>query len=160
METIDIHSKGEYPSNVLSNFYPNAFTFDGVECASMEGFLQSLKFRSRRRQKKVCALVGGAAKDRGGKKRRWKRTGNLWWKGKRYKRESAEFDKLRADAYAALISNQTFKAALIATRGKSLTHSIGGKDKKTTVLTVEEFISYLDGLREEIFGKDKKEKIK
>lgn len=40
---IDIHSKGKWPSNVLSNFYPHRFKFDGVWCRSMEGFLQSLK---------------------------------------------------------------------------------------------------------------------
>lgn len=46
-ECIDIHSKGENaPMEEISeiskrNFYPHPFTFDGVECASMEGFLQS-----------------------------------------------------------------------------------------------------------------------
>ena len=31
---------------------------DGVECASMEGFLQSLKFSDPEMQKRVCTLVG------------------------------------------------------------------------------------------------------
>ena len=44
--TIDIWSGGTYPANVLSNFYPNAFVFDGVECSSMEGLLQSLKTKN------------------------------------------------------------------------------------------------------------------
>jgi len=34
---MDIYSKAPYPSRALSNFYPHRFTFDGVECASMEG---------------------------------------------------------------------------------------------------------------------------
>ena len=38
--TLDIRSKGLYPSNVLSNMYSNGFLFDGMECGSMEGFLQ------------------------------------------------------------------------------------------------------------------------
>ena len=38
--TLDIRSNGLYPSNVLSNLCSNAFVFDGVECGSMEGFLQ------------------------------------------------------------------------------------------------------------------------
>lgn len=38
---MDIGSGKEYPSNALSNFAPHPFVFDGVECASMEGLLQS-----------------------------------------------------------------------------------------------------------------------
>ena len=41
--TLDIRSNGLYPSNVLSNMCGNEFIFDGVECGSMEGFLQSIK---------------------------------------------------------------------------------------------------------------------
>ena len=38
--TLDIRSNGLYPSNVLSNMYSNGFLVDGMECGSMEGFLQ------------------------------------------------------------------------------------------------------------------------
>ena len=38
-KTLDIYSSGLYPANVLSNLAPKNFCFDGVECASMEGFL-------------------------------------------------------------------------------------------------------------------------
>ena len=41
--TLDIRSNGLYPSNVLSNMCSNEFSFDGIVCGSMEGFLQSLK---------------------------------------------------------------------------------------------------------------------
>lgn len=40
---MDIGSGNTYPSNALSNFAPHSFVIDGVKCASMEGFLQSLK---------------------------------------------------------------------------------------------------------------------
>jgi predicted NAD-dependent protein-ADP-ribosyltransferase YbiA (DUF1768 family) len=43
---MDIGSGNGYPGASLSNFAPHPFTIDGVECASMEGFLQSLKFES------------------------------------------------------------------------------------------------------------------
>ena len=42
---MDIGSGSGYPAANLSNFHPHQFTIDGVECASMEGFLQSLKFK-------------------------------------------------------------------------------------------------------------------
>lgn len=148
METIDIYSKGEYPANVLSNFYPNGFTFDGMECASMEGFLQSLKYRNPQKQQEVCGMVGKEAKVAGNKKRLWKLTGNLYWKGKRYKRKSKEFDELRFNAYKALLGNETFRAALESVNGRELKHSIGKHRRRTTVLTEEEFIGYLNGLIE------------
>lgn len=79
---IDIYSKGDYPADALSNFYPHDFTIDGVACASMEGFLQSLKFASVKKQRKVCALSGIAAKKKGKRKFRWKLSGNVHWGGK------------------------------------------------------------------------------
>lgn len=43
---MDIKSGCGYPASALSNFAPHPFVLDGVYCASMEGFLQSLKFNS------------------------------------------------------------------------------------------------------------------
>ncbi len=40
---MDIGSGKDWPSSALSNFSPHPFIIDGVECNSMEGFLQSLK---------------------------------------------------------------------------------------------------------------------
>ena len=142
-DVINIYSKGEYPADVLSNFYPNGFTFDGVQCASMEGFLQALKYRNADKQKNVCGLVGKEAKAAGGKKRLWKLTGNLYWQGKKYKRKSKEFDDLRFAAYKAMLGNDSFRTALVNVKGKTLTHTIGKHNKRITVLTVEEFIDYL-----------------
>ena len=150
MDTIDIKSNGEYPADVLSNFSPNGFVFDGVECASMEGFLQSLKYRNAKKQIEVCGLVGKQAKNAGGKRFMWKLTGNLYWKGKRYKRKSEAFDELRLRAYEALFNNETFRAALAVAKGKPLTHTIGKHDKRKTILTVEEFIGYLNLLTERL----------
>lgn len=43
---MDIGSGSGYPSSSLSNFAPHPFVIDGIECNSMEGFLQSLKFEN------------------------------------------------------------------------------------------------------------------
>lgn len=59
---MDISSGLRYPASSLSNFAPHAFEIDSVKCASMEGFLQSLKFQNPDMQKYVCCLVGKAAK--------------------------------------------------------------------------------------------------
>ena len=150
IETIEIYSKGEYPANILSNFSPNGFLFDGVECRSMEGFLQSLKYRNTEKQKAVCGLTGGKAKAAGKRRFLWKITGNLYWKGRRYKRNGREFDLLRLAAYEALFSNDVFCAALQSAKGKILKHSIGKHKKRATILTEEEFIGYLNRLSEKI----------
>ncbi len=102
---IDIKFKGEGAEKELSNFTPHAFVIDGVECASMEGFLQSLKYRSVKKQKKVCALIGFAAKKAGARKFWWKVTGVVHWQGRRIKRNGKQFDRLIERAYLQLLSN-------------------------------------------------------
>lgn len=62
---MDIGSGSGYPSAALSNFAPHPFIIDGVQCNSMEGFLQSLKFDSLEMQHYVCTLIGKAAKFKG-----------------------------------------------------------------------------------------------
>lgn len=150
MEIIEIFSKGIYPANILSNFSENAFELDGVECRSMEGFLQSLKYRNIYKQKAVCCLAGSDAKAAGKRKVLWKLTGNLYWRGQRYKRNSSEFDLLRLKAYEAMLSNNAFRTALQCTKGKILKHSMGKHKKRETILTEEEFLWYLNHLREKI----------
>lgn len=146
---IDIYSKGEYPANVLSNFAANAFQLDGIECASMEGFLQSLKWRSIEKQKEICRLTGIKAKRSAGRIHNylWRVTQNLYWNGVKYKRASAAYSALITRAYDALYENAVFKEALKSTGSEHLCHSIGKHKKKETVLTEEEFIEQLYRLR-------------
>ena len=63
---MDIRSSGSYPGSELSNFAPHRFWLDGVECGSMEGLLQSLKFEEVPLQAKIRKMVGKDAKRRGG----------------------------------------------------------------------------------------------
>lgn len=78
---MDIGSGKSYPSCALSNFSPHHFIIDGVECNSMEGFLQALKFKNPDIQIEVCKLVGLKAKFKG-KKSKWFKTQKLYWLGK------------------------------------------------------------------------------
>lgn len=77
---MDIRSGAGYPAAALSNFSPHPFKFRDVQCNSMEGLLQSLKFSNPEMQKHVCTLVGRAAKFKGAKKR-WQRNQTLYWDG-------------------------------------------------------------------------------
>lgn len=149
---IDIYSKGEYPANVLSNFSPNNFELDGVQCASMEGFLQSLKFLRKKKQQEICKLSGIEAKKAANKfvNISWKLTQTLRWQGKVYKRRSSEYTLLLTRAFDALSTNNAFCKALAATNNEVLCHSIGKHNYKDTVLTEKEFIEQLYRLRRNI----------
>lgn len=146
---MDIGSGSGFPSAALSNFAPHPFVIDGVECNSMEGFLQSLKFSNPEMQKEVCQLVGKAAKFKG-KKKKWWRTQTLHWQGREIPRDSEEFQLLLDRAFEALAQNKGFRAALLATGNAVLTHSIGKQKITETVLTRQEFCSRLMRIREEI----------
>lgn len=143
---MDISSGSRYPASSLSNFVPHEFIIDNIKCASMEGFLQSLKFQNPEMQKYVCSLVGKAAKFKG-KNKKWQKTGNLYWQGEVIKRDSERYQELLDKAYNALAKNQSFKKALLATGNATLTHSIGKTKISETILTKTEFVSRLTKIR-------------
>lgn len=144
---MDIGSGRGYPADALSNFAPHPFVIDGVECNSMEGFLQSLKFSNPDMQKEVCKLVGRAAKFKG-KNKRWYLTQTLYWQGKEIDRDSDEYQELLDRAYMAMASqNRGFQCALLASKDATLTHSIGKTKINETVLTRNELCSRLTKIR-------------
>lgn len=147
---IDIHSKDEYPSCALSNFAEYEFYIDNEKCSSMEGFLQSLKFKNINKQKQVCLLSGKEAKNSTKHtfaQFRWRLTHNLYWQGKRISRFSDEYQKLIDRAYDSLSRNSDFEKALKDSSPYTLAHSIGKTDKRKTVLTEYELISRLERIR-------------
>ncbi|AAQ81436.1 gp30.3 [Aeromonas phage 31] len=146
---MDIGSGASWPSCALSNFAPHEFYIDGVRCASIEGFLQSLKFKSPEMQEHVCSLVGKAAKFKG-KKKNWWRDQTLYWRGKPMHRQSDAYSELISRAYDEVSKNSGFKRAILATRNSSLTHSMGKNKKNETVLTEQEFCSNLYRVRDSL----------
>ena len=147
----DICYKFKYPFNVLCNFTPTQFEHRGVKINSMEGFLQALKVKDEKTQKKICTLPGFLAKKVGNY---LKRTGKfdrvtLYWEGKEYSRNGVEIRKVIDDAYKSKYAHDSlFRHVLSDSKGKTLTHKIGKSDPVDTVLTEEEFITHLDNLRE------------
>lgn len=143
---IDIWSKSPYPSNVLSNLHDNPFEFDGVKCGSMEGFLQSLKYKDAVRQKDVCAMAGKDAKNMTNAD--WQVNQIVWWQGQEINRQSKAFQELVMRAYQAMMAqNETFRMALLSTKGKTLYHSKGNNNPYKTILTRDEFCKTLMELR-------------
>jgi predicted NAD-dependent protein-ADP-ribosyltransferase YbiA (DUF1768 family) len=146
---MNIGSGNRYPANSLSNFSPHPFVIDGVNCNSMEGFLQSLKFKNPDMQVEVCKMVGKQAKFKG-KPKKWWRTQTLWWKGVEIDRHGDEYQELLDRAYWALCKNTKFKKALLASGNSALTHSLGNKDPRRTILSVREFCGRLYSMRAEL----------
>ena len=137
----------QYPGRNLSNFFPHPFTFRGMEVASMEGFLQGLKFKSPEMQREVFKLVGFAAKKKG-KGKNWQQSQPLWYQGHPIPRRSQAYQDLLDEAYDAMYEqNAAFRKALDDTHNATLTHSIGRTSESETVLTIREFISRLNKLR-------------
>ena len=146
---MDIASKKGYPSSTLSNFAPHPFIIDDIECNSMEGFLQSLKFDKPHIQKEVCKLVGLKAKYRGkSRNKAWKSVQKLWWLGKEYDRHGKEYQELLDKAFTSLLKNDKFRKALKSTGDSQLTHKIGGHNESETILTKSEFVYRLMKMRE------------
>lgn len=155
---MDIGSKNGYPSSALSNFAPHKFVvkYKGFEisCNSMEGFLQSLKFKNTEMQKEVCKLVGFKAKMKG-KNKNWYVSQTLWWNGQPIDRDSQGYQDLLDAAYDSLSQNDSFRKALLSTSG-ILTHSIGKTNEHETVLTRAEFCKRLMRIREKLKNNNNK----
>jgi len=146
---LDIHSKGKWPSYALSNFYPHSFELDGVQCGSMEGFLQSLKTNDKGRQAMVCALSKKEAKQRSTDT--WKKEQNVYWNGKVYNRHGFQFQFLIRRAYRMMLKQcPKFKDALVSSKGKRLYHTIGNSNAYDTILTEKEFCTILTELRSQL----------
>jgi len=144
---MDIGSKHGYPASALSNFAPHPFMMDDVKCNGMEGWLQSLKFKSPDIQRHVCTLVGFSAKS-AGKHKNWRREQKLYWKGGVFDRHGSDYQVLLDRAYNAMFEqNESFRNALRASGDAVLTHRIGRTKENETVLTQSEFCGRLMRLR-------------
>lgn len=148
---MDIRAGNKYPAGALSNFAAYTFVIDGIVCSSMEGFLQSLKFKSPEMQVEICKLIGMNAKRRGYGKNWWKRQ-TLWWQGQPVNRHSEGYQTLITRAYDMLFEqSEKFKKALSAAgKDATFTHSTGKSKETETILTEREFCSQLMRLKNKL----------
>ena len=104
-------------------------------------------------QQTVLCMSGKEAKQAGAQ-RQWEQNGWLYWNGRVYRRRSREYQLLLERAYDALLENDDFRNALIASRGKLLIHTIGRY--RHTVLSVTEFCGILMKKRRKILHEMRK----
>ena len=146
-KAVDIWSSSAYPADVLSNLCSNGFVFEGVECKSMEGFLQALKYKDVDKQREICSMKGRDAKNKS--TTGWQTYQIVWWMGHKIDRHSEDFLNLVKRAYQAMFEqNERFRTALMTTRGKRLFHSRGVGNPYKTILTESEFCSILTEIRD------------
>ncbi len=155
---IDINGGSKNPVAArLSNFTSRPFSFDGVQCVSIEGVLQSFKFSAAATQQKICLMRPVKAKKMGVESPGWKNSQTLSWKGIVFTRHSTMYQSILIRLYDAVYDeDQTFRSDLLALGDEDICHSVGISDQHNTVLTEAEFISQLNRLRkrakEEING--------
>jgi len=156
-EILDISYK-DINTGILSNLFPHSFSIDGVNCKSMEGFLQSLKFKDEE-IRKIVQEYWGIDAYKAGRATDWRKAQVLYWKGQIIGRHSQEYQELLDRAYGingneGLIKNALFRKAIINSKGKKITHT-GVDNPSETVLTTEEYISRLEKIRELLLAKEK-----
>lgn len=140
---IDIKSKAKGEIGRLSNFTKRHFFFDGVECNSIEGVLQSFKCPDASQQKEICMLDGKNAKA-AGLEFDWTVNQILYWNGTEYSRKGEEYQKLLDRLYDAVYEQDAqFRADLQFIKDKKFDHKMGLTDKSKTVLTRSEFVQRL-----------------
>lgn len=150
---IECDSKSEHPlGKVLSNLTKHSFVLDNLKCASMEGFLQSLKFMDKAKAEEVRGMYGYTAFKTGQGGNLWKEGQRLFWNGKSYQRLSSSYHDLLDRAYDALFDqNLDYQAALAETGNATLVHTRGKHDPQDSVLTHWEYIYQLYRLRARVF---------
>lgn len=145
---VDVRSSSPGAAGRLSNFTARSFVFDGVQCGSVEGVLQSFKCADVVRQQEICALSGNEAR-MAGREYDWREAQVLYWQGASYPRESTEYQQLITRLYDAVYAqDESFRADIACVRGREITHRLGGRDVRKTILTRTEFEEQLMRLAE------------
>lgn len=148
MPVLNIRSDSDdWRARYLSNLSNHSFFIDGEKMASVEGFIQGIKFpKVNHIRKQSFQLVGVDAK-RLGKKAE---CNFVWWKDETIKYGSAEHHKLIKKAICCKF-NQNVDAmkALLETDGLVLVHDTGYPDSPKTSLPADIFCKILTNIRKE-----------
>lgn len=141
---IDIDSRKEGVAGKLSNLTERHFFFYGVPCRSLEGVLQAFKFFDPVVQRSICMIPGREAQKKGQvMNSAWKSQQVLWWQGRKYPRESTDYQRLLNDLFSAAFALPDFQKDLLEPGNEELIHTIGKDDPTDTVLTAYELCSRL-----------------
>ena len=147
--TFNLGDQSDPISEKLGNFSTSRFSLDDVECFSVEGFIQSLKFSDSEKQQAVAKLVGKEAKFKGKKAgKRIAREGTVFWNGRTIKFRSPEHLALiERGILAKFEQDEKAQQALLATGNAELIHNTGRAESPFTSLPSEHFIKIVKKIR-------------
>jgi len=150
--TLNVSStSSDWKGVALSNFMLSPFSLDGILFASIEGFIQGIKFpEDDPRREQAFVLSGWDAKHLGDTADR----SGAYWKGQKLDYGSAEHHQLIETAIRARIAQNAGLAQVLAsTAGATLTHSTGSQpESPTTSLPAEVFCRILTAIRDELLS--------
>lgn len=147
--TLNISSNSQdWRGVALSNFQLSPFTLDGILFASIEGFIQGIKFpEGDPRRERAFVLYGWDAKNIGAEADR----SAAYWQGQRLEYGSAQHHTLIGRAIRArLVQNAGLAAVLVSTVGSKLVHDTGETESPTTSLPAAVFCRILEQVRQEL----------
>ena len=151
MDALNIGSRSsDWRARRLSNFSDDDVVLDEVKVASVEGFIQGIKFpEGDPRRSQAFTATGFEAKRLGkGSLRSF-----VWWKGQQIVFGSSEHHHLIERAIRAKFDqNSVARAALIATDSLRLTHDLGHPESPHTSLPSRVFCDILTRIRQELLG--------
>lgn len=148
MLVLNIGSKSDdWRARRLSNFSAVSFVLDGEKIASVEGFIQGIKFPEGHLARQQAFQSVGVVAKRFGKKAKRKL---VWWKKQAIPYGSLEHQELVERAIRAKFEqNSNAMKALLASEGMVLTHDLRHPDPPNTILPAEVFCDILTRIREE-----------
>ena len=146
----------DWRARMLSNFSAAFFVLDGLLVASVEGFIQGIKFPEGDPLRKLAfASVGKEAKRFSRKvepSSQW-----VWWNGDKIAYGSLQHLILIERAIRAKFEqNSDAMKALLETRSIKLVHELGHPEGRRTSLSSADFCDILTRIREEAFRTTKK----
>lgn len=132
----------------LSNFWLSPFVLDDILFASVEGFIQGIKFAENDpRRLQAFNLSGWEAKHLGDKADR----SGAYWNGQCLPYGSTQHHQLIERAIRARIDQSMgLQKTLLSTSGLDLVHDTGRAESPTTSLPATIFCRILSDLREEL----------
>lgn len=132
----------------LSNFVLSPFVLDGRLFASVEGFIQGIKFPEHDpRRERAFTLSAWDAKKLGGEAS----LDGVYWQGERLPYGAERHHGLiEAAIRARILQSEGLRQALISTRGLTLVHETGAPDSPKTSLPTPVFCRIMNDLRDEL----------
>lgn len=143
---VAVHAKSDGYGGRFTTFAEHRFTFDGVECRSLESVLQSFRFADCNEQIRICSLDPWQARQEG-KQNDWTLTETLYWQGTSYSRLKPEYQELLDRLFQQMFEQDAvFRLDCLLLRKGEITLPKWTKNPRLTVLNAKEYRLRLEAL--------------